>query len=341
MKVLMIVGNGFNYMVESWIRNYPDESIPSTVSEDKQSIADKIKEITHLWAKFNIVFNDIKAKNRGISDEELIRIIYAVIDLFSTLPGLKKIMTSEQLNSLKSLFNNFLLDKIIEIAQEFSNYHQDTGYKNIKRLFPTFGKSFEQMLANKNVNEFHIYSTNYDGILDTLLTDYPRNFIFQDGFGNMDSDELLEFYDYNINHDKIICHIHGSYLYKRHFGKTHKLKNNCLNTDPIMIFNNPDLKEVIIRRDNVLNTYFELLEKDLINANKLVIFGNSMTNEPHIKKAIKNYGNRENLSLYVCSPNPIQIKTEIEPFFNYDITEINTSSFSNMNEFFIKINNIL
>ena len=341
MKTVMIVGNGFNYMIESWIRNYPDENIPPSVTESKDKIASRVNEITQLWKKFNEIFKEIKAKNPGIGDEELIRIIYSIIDLFSSLPGLEKVMTSDQLASLKSLFENFLLDKIKEIALEFKNHHDNTGYKNIKRLFPEFGNHFSQMITNHKLDDFHIFTTNYDGILDTLLTDNPHGFIFKDGFGSMGSDELLDFCDYNIEFDKIICHLHGSYRYKRHYGTTYKLKHNVVNTDPIMIFNNPDMKERIIRRDCVLNRYLDLLKEDISTANKIIIFGNSMVNEPHIKQMINKYGDRKEISIYVCSPNPVQIKTEIEPYFQYDIVEVNTTGMTNMNEFFMKFDAII
>src|SRR5690606_5138603 len=117
-------------------------------------------QITQLWKKFNEIFKEIKAKNPGIGDEELIRLTYSIIDLFSSLPGLEKVMTPEQLASLKSLFENFLLDKIKEIALEFKNHHEDTGYKNIKRLFPKFGKYFAEMITNNKIVDFHFFTTN-------------------------------------------------------------------------------------------------------------------------------------------------------------------------------------
>lgn len=341
MKTILLVGNGFNYMVESWINNLPEDFISSKIEENKNEITQKINEITKLWQKFNDIFEEIKQKNPKLNDEELIRIIYSVIDLFSTMSGLEKIMGKEKLSQLKSLFDSLLLEKIRDIALEFKRHHESVGYKNIKKLFPDFGKNFHQILVDNKVDYIHIFTTNYDGILDTLLTNEPSGFIFKDGFGSTISDRLLQFYEYNISFNKIICHLHGSYLYEKNFGITYKLKGNLENTDPVMIFNNPDFKEDIIKKDTVLLEYYQILESDLKDADQLIIFGNSMANEPHIKNLIKKYGNREHLKILIFSTNPEKVSEELKNFFDYDIIEFNTKNFISANIFLEEFKKIL
>lgn len=341
MKTILLIGNGFNYMIESWINNLSEDFISNKIGESKSEIIQKINEITKLWQKFNDIFEEIRHKNPKLNDEELIRIIYSVIDLFSTMSGLEKIMGQQKLLQLKSLFDSLLLDKIKDIALEFKNHHESVGYKNIKKLFPDFGKNFNKIITENKVDYLHIYTTNYDGILDTLLTDEPRGFIFHDGFGSISSNRFLGFYDYNINFTKTICHIHGSYLYEKNFGVTYKLKENLQNIDPVMIFNNPDFKEDIIKKDTVLLEYYKLLENDLKNADQLIIFGNSMVNEPHLKNIIKKYGNRKKLEILIFSTSPNKVLEELKNFYKYKIREFNTQDFISSDKFLKEIKKVL
>lgn len=337
MKTIFITGNGFNYMVNGWIKNLSSEQFDSLHLPNKQEIINDIDKITSLWKKFTIVFEEIKQKNPQLSDEELIRLIYSVIDLFSNLPGLSKIMNDKQIDDLKNLFSSFLLDKIREIAQEFRFHHESVGYKNLKKIFPQFGSNFNKILETKLKNSdgdgyFNIFTTNYDGILDTLLTGDPRGFIFKDGFGSHDG-ELLILKDENVNYNKLLCHLHGSYLYKRSSGYTYKMTGNKPNIDPIMVFNNPDSKEEIVRKDNVLSRYYNIFSDSLKTANNLIILGNSMKNEPHLLKLLKEWGNRSDLKVYVCSTNPKNISDKLKDSYTNDIIEVNTTKFINQEKF--------
>lgn len=340
MKTVLITGNGFNYMINGWIDNIPDENLLKLNVGSKNQIKNDITEITTLWQKFNDIFDEIKKNLPQLNEEELIRLIYSVIELFSNLPGLEKILDTRKIEELKNIFNSFLLDKIREIAEEFRNHHESTGYKSIKKIFPSFGKKFSELLKSKDIEFFNIFTTNYDGLLDTMLTGDPRGFIFQDGFSNY-TENLLTISEDNINFNKLICHIHGSYLYKREFGYTYKLKNKLKNTEPIMVFNNPDFKEQIINRDNVLARYYHILLENLKVADNLIILGNSMKNEPHLKNLISKYANRNNLNLYVCSTNPQKIADELKTHYCYTINTINTKDFKDEDTFLSFISNII
>lgn len=340
MKTILITGNGFNYMINEWINNLTNDKISELNLGSKDEIKQEIKEITILWQKFNDIFTEIKKNLPQLSEEELIRLIYSVIELFSNLPGLEKIFNPEKIEDLKNLFDSFLLDKIREIAEEFRNHHESTGYKNLKKIFPSFGKKFNDLIDLKNTEFFNIFTTNYDGLLDTLLTGDPRGFIFHDGFSHF-NENLLTISEENINFDKLICHIHGSYLYKREFGYTYKLKNNLINSEPIMVFNNPDFKEQIINRDNVLARYYHILLESLKVADNLIILGNSMKNEPHLKKIISKYANRPNLNLYVCSTNPQKIADELTKHYSHKINLVDTKAFINEDEFLSFIERVI
>ncbi len=177
-------------------------------------------------------------------------------------------------------------------------------------------------------------------MLDTLLTGDPRGYIFHDGFSHFNNN-LLSISEENINYNKLICHIHGSYLYKRELGFTYKLKNNLYNSEPIMVFNNPDFKEQIISRDNVLSRYYYILLESLKTADNLVILGNSMKNEPHLKKIISKYGNRPELNVYVCSTNPQKIADEISSSYQHKINLVNSKNFIDEDSFINFIDTII
>ncbi|MDO1451814.1 hypothetical protein Q0590_36405 [Rhodocytophaga aerolata] len=329
MKVAFIIGNGFNYLIRDLVRNYPKDNIPKILNASTVDVAKRIEDITKLWEKFNTVFNNLKehTKEHQLSDEELIRMIYAVLDFFSTIRGFEKILSKEIVNNLKVVFNDFILDQIKQIANEFREHQESEGYRAVKQLFPNFGVKFQEVIRKNNLQGLHIYTTNYDGVLDTLLTGNPKGFVFNDGFGFCSIQGLLEL-DPNglFNQKQLIAHLHGSYRFQRYFGSTYKTKSNIENKDPVMVFNNPDMKEQIIRNDNVLSEYFHQFINDLKVFEKLIIFGNSMINEPHLKNQIKLHFNRDNTKLYICSRDPDAIVKRIEPSYNGSILSRNTKA---------------
>jgi len=337
-----ILGNGFNYLIENIIRSIPVEQIPGNLHTDQAKLANKIREISGLWARFDNLFRDLKGNYPHLSDEELIRMIYTVLDFLSGMQGFEKVLTADQINQIKNTFNFLLIDQIKEITEEFRTHQEDEGYKDLKRLFPDFGQSFNSLLEQSEVERCDFFTTNYDGILDTLMT-YPdrRGFLSVDGFGAIPDDpNYLKLYDENLDGIIRIFHIHGSYRFERIYGTTYKSRSNFYNNDPVIIFNNPELKEELIHRDTVLRTYLHTLEHSLKDSDKLVIMGNSMRNEPHIKQHIKRYFNNQDKHLYVCSRNPTPVKRELGIFFNHTIHERSTNginSIANLIEFIDEI----
>lgn len=331
MKVAFIVGNGFNYMVESVIRKYlTGQETPEQLKE-KRDTADSIIAITALWKKFDEVFKELSEqfKQRGIrvSHEELIRMIYTVINLFSSMTGFEQILTAEDLQRLKSVFDGFLLSKIREIAQEFQEHQKSEAYGKIRNFFPVFPGSVTDMISERGLGKVRIFTTNYDGILDTIFTKRPSGFIFSDAFINSASyQDLLELEPaYVYRNDLVLAHIHGSYRFTKRYGKTYKTRENTENREPVMVFNNPDMKEEIVKSDNVLSEYYRCFEVTLSKVDKLVILGNSMEAEPHLKKAIKKYFDRPGTSITVSSRNPGSVKDQLFNCYKQPIHEVSTS----------------
>ena len=75
-----------------------------------------------------------------------------------------------------------------------------------------------------------------------------------------------------------------------------------------MVFGNPETKAITIKNDNILSAYYEQLRNDLSSFDKLIVFGNSMENEPHLKEIIKTHFDKEGKQLIVCSYNDESIE---------------------------------
>ncbi len=330
MKVLFLIGNGFNYMIEDIIRHKVLTSNPTPEQlKEGTEVADSIRAITALWQKFQETFaafhEQFSEKGIKISDEDLIRMINSVITLFSNISGFEQILPREDIEKLKLIFDNFMLDKIREISEEFRKHQQSEAYGKIRNNFSNFSRNVEDFVNANGVEKCNIFTTNYDGIIDTLLTRWPNGFMFADGFIDSDTDGLLKLVPNFIKRDKLmIGHLHGSYRFAKYYGKTYKTKENIINQEPVMVFNNPNMKEEIIKGDTVLRDYFELFADCLSSYDKLIILGNSMEAEPHLKKLIKAFFNRTGTSITVCSRSPANIKAEIKPFYKGNIIEETT-----------------
>lgn len=323
MNITFIIGNGFNFLIEEIVRSIPENQLPKNLSSPKNEIADKIHEISTLWRKFDEIFNEVKENVGGnVNDEELIKIIQAVLEFLSNAELFKKIIGEEKLAELTATFDIVLIDKIKAICEEFRQHEISEGYKDIKRIFPDFGERFKKILDASSVTNCDFITTNYDGVLDTLLTKSTKGFLSVDGFGRIPGlDNYLKLYDYNLYGYQIRClHLHGSYRFQKINGDTYKTKDkSVINEDPVIVFNNPNQKEMLIRSDHVLRQYFSEFCESLKNSNKLVIIGNSLKNEPHLKEKISEHFNRPNKKLYVCSRNPDQIANQLNGFYSHPI----------------------
>ncbi|NVO32589.1 hypothetical protein, partial [Hymenobacter lapidiphilus] len=308
-------------MIEDIIRKFPNHGLTPDEVVTKRETADSIRAITGLWKKFDDAFADFyrqfDEKGIKISHEELIRLIYTVINLFSSMDGFEKILPKSDIVKLNSVFDGFLLNKIREIAKEFQDHQDSAAYGNMRNYFPTFSNQLEDMIKGKNFSKFTMFTTNYDGVLDTLTTKIPKGFMFTDGFAtSAPYPGLLDMVpEYVYGNSLVLAHLHGSYRFTKAFGKTYKTRANIENNEPVMVFNNPNMKEEIVRNDNTLSEYYDFLKKCLSDYDHLVILGNSMEAEPHIKKLINKHFRRKGTSITVCSRNPNAIKAEIEPFY--------------------------
>lgn len=331
-------------MIESIIRNFPLTDLPPNLSCNKNEIANRVNEISVLWKKFDDIFERLKSDYPNVSDEELIRMIYTVIDFFSGLPAFEKILDKKLLESIKVAFSGLLIEQIRAITEEFRQHQITEGYKDIKRLFPYFGDRLNSILIDNSVDSFDFFTTNYDGILDTLLTKgTEKGFLSTDGFGkDPDSASHLRLIPDSLYDYRIKCiHIHGSYRFEKKYGNTFKTRTiKQQNLEPVIIFNNPLQKESLIRRDPVLSHYYSYMANSLKQVDTLVVFGNSMVNEPHLQSLIsEKYDSAK--KLFICSRNPSKIANNIRRTYSGNIIELSTTSIKTIFDLISFIENLV
>jgi len=306
---------------------------------NRTTLSKNIGEITVLWKKFDKAFEELRQhfvdKGSRISDEELIKLITSVINFFSNLVGLEKVISREDISKLHSVLDNFLLRQIVDIANEFLQHEAKNSYGSIREYFKEFYLEFDNIVSKNDVQKVSMFTTNYDGIFDVLLSKQPIGFLAADGFISIEpnaedaseakvSGLLLKFQPKILRDRKyVLCHLHGSYKFVKYFGKTYKIKGRNRNTKPVIVFNRPDAKEHIVSSDNVLSEYMNLLVQSLQSPDtkRVVILGNSMEAEPHIKKVIRDYysakpGKKE---IVFVSRDPEKIAHELASYYAGDV----------------------
>lgn len=329
----LLVGNGFNYLVANIIERHDGTGLPKRITDSQQACINNINFLTRLWERFDEAFDELKKETKGLNDEELIGIIQCVINFLSCLDGLVDNVDITQIQQLlNSVFDKFIVQKVIDIAQDFRRHENIDEYKSIKHYFKNIPYSIEEYVNANPESKFNLYTTNYDGILETVFAkrqiDGVSGFIAEDGFTRRISENspLLGLDRERLENTKMkFLHLHGSYKFTKVFGMTCKLFGaNAKNNNPVMVFNRPAQKGNLVRGDDVLNTYFEKLRRDMATSDKFIILGNSMRNEPHIKELLRS-SIRPESTILVCSRNPGEIKEQIRPFIRCKVEEVSTS----------------
>jgi NAD-dependent SIR2 family protein deacetylase len=322
MKVVMLIGNGFNCQIASLIANMSEENLPKGLEISLLEILSNLNALSRLGFCPNDTYGVIQPDHSILMKEENIRIIRH----FLHSVGLENDSSDWKAEARKYLSLK-IQELIITIGERFRLYQDMGGYRDIKKLFRYFGDSFARLLEDNNISKIHICTTNYDGVLDTLLTTSRGKdaFLFKDGFGNGRSSNLKEIKPASFRLlDRYLFHLHGSYKFLNLDGETCKITGNVKNDNPVIVFNNPDKKERIINRDRVLSAYFDKLKADLKTFDRLIIYGNSLVNEPHIKQAIQQHFNRANTELVICSLHPQKVEKEVRPYYSHKICKVAT-----------------
>lgn len=294
----VLLGNGFNYSVKDFIT---DDNLKS-----------EIGSIISLWKQF-----DDLIKTKESFTEKTIEDLYksfALISLVKPFEEDKKL--SGCINALKNKFSENFIKKLWDIIDEFANQENRGFYKHLTNfLYSGDFKNFNlcKMITRNHIN---IYTTNYDGIAEMIFGYDGDKFGLHDGFRGCDN-ESREYVCFNEgifsnkdSKDPKLLHLHGSYkffvynfLNRMNYMEIKTKKeylSNFLRTsdkalfEPIVVLNAPSLKEKQVSNFRILKKYFSSFENDLKKSNKLVIWGQSLKSDPHIKKRIEQYFTKDN-----------------------------------------------
>ncbi len=288
-KKTILIGNGFNHHFKSYI--------------DNDELKNEIDHITSLWNKF-----DNLVENNGASIEEIIENLYRAFAFLSSVKPFRENEYKECIDLLREKFYIEFIDMLHDIAYEFAKQQLEGFYGQLKsylceNIFDNFVPC--EIIKNKKIN---VYTTNYDGIAEMILGHDGKNFQLPDGFRH-DGNYVCfnkEAFDEDLKGCKLF-HLHGSYKFYKlfeyedyRFAKEIKFKfensdslnefeNNKQNLEPIIILNAVNLKEKQIKNYFSLSMYLSAFEKDLKKSDTLIIWGQSLKNDPHLKDRIKKY----------------------------------------------------
>lgn len=334
-NIVVIVGNGFNSMLKEFIKIEYDSKIDlfNKFTEDEiDDLCSEINDITGLWERFDDFFEELIEEYRYTS-EELIKMIHLVLEFLTNIDMISKLVPDmdDNIEKFKEGLNSCIARRIFEISEEFRSFELNDGYSRIAQIFPEFGKEVMAILKENNIKKSYFVTTNYDGILDTLLC-AGGNFLFADGFGN-DQNSNKVYREYNFKKDHLRVHLHGSYRFFYNGFQVNKLSKGTKNENPVMIFNQPRYKKKQIMNYDILREYYRELENRLNDSNKVIIIGNSLRCEPHIKKLILTKFNKKENEIVIFDQNPQRVenellnrkhnfKTNIIPIYTDDISDI-------------------
>ncbi|MFD2246823.1 hypothetical protein [Pontibacter ruber] len=312
MKVVCFIGSGFNYMLADIVKPQTDLTIGNI------TLYEELISLNNLWQEFDyplLQLGSFIPDRRGERMLEAVENIQSILQKSSTIGN--KINSTDQ--SPHAILDIFIKEHIQRVGERFTKFEENGGYSKINRVFSNFGAAFTSILQKNHISEFYLCSTNYDGIVDSLLTYYckhemKRKFILKDGFINEDFYcDLFRRYNYKI------AHIHGSYRYFDGPNRTIKVGKAIVNEKPLMIYGNPYRKESSILNNHVLKVNYLELKRLLSSCDKVVAIGNSFNDEPHLLDLLRSTFNRPETQMIVCSDKPHVVASVLEPYYGYTI----------------------
>lgn len=309
MKIVLFVGSGFNYMLADIVK-------PLRIyTKDENPLHEEITRLNNLWYRFEPLLSPFNNYIPTKSGEELFEAVEGFQKVYNKFIGKSDVDQADT----SAMFASRIKKEMQKIGEQFTKFEKEKGYSTISSALPNFGKAFSHTLKQNNVRDFYLCTTNYDGIIDSLLTYYcdfnsKRQFLLKDGFIHGRFNKRL-FKNFNCK----MAHIHGSYRYSKRAFETVKLNKEIFNTSPVMIYDNPARKEAAIAENHVLSANFLELERQLRVCDKVITIGNSFKTEPHLQKLIKNNFNRSKTTMIVCSDQPDKVTPFLKACYDYPI----------------------
>jgi hypothetical protein len=287
--VSILVGNGFNKLLANMISS--------------DSISNRLNEIAVLYNKFSELFEEIKNEYSLRSEEEAIELFYNALTIVNLVIN-NSLNPQENwkvcLNEIKQELDREVMDKIYSVIDEFISDETTGFYGNLRKELKKYGFFINRESIKQNKDRLFIFTTNYDGSVDIFFRFNDKDgFIFNDLFNRRACPEYTEEYvcfDNSITPEPpLLFHIHGSYKFfiKQQGFRYVTIKLSDYNSSdyrnliPVIIYNAPNMKQELIKKFEVLSTYFSFFKKNLQeNTEKLIIIGQSLLSDPHILDAI-------------------------------------------------------
>ena len=310
---VFLVGNGYNLFLRDYYRERDIE------------LSRAIERTCNLWDSFANTLSPLVGEaprpvareihDNNLNSEQTAQLLYDMLDFatgmqaFTTNTSLRKRVgmsgcTHVCVDSLESLLDS-TLHKIIR------QFMDDEAHGIYGRLFSAASPGdlpSLQGLFSSIRDRTSLFTTNYDGLFDITLgfegfQPEGNGFAYKDGFGNVDDLSGLYFpspnsASGNLEHG-LRAHLHGSYKFIQErttegFRMCRKIRQSeysdldvlLSEAVPVLVFDAPSRKRSRIDRFPVLMTYYAAFEHTLLRASTLVIFGQSLANDPHLSATI-------------------------------------------------------
>jgi len=360
MSGVLLLGNGFNYSVLSFLRN-------KNANED---LIQFTKEICYLWNRFDDIFREIQANFSFSTSEECIEFIYYFLDLIRTIRPPSNVRARnfiDCLNVIRNFIENSVLYSLYDIIIRFMRLETEDFYTRIARFLVEQNSILEDLIKNLSIN---IFTTNYDGIGEIVFCYNPQRRprekiqcpdLFSKSACLMDGNIYRYVcFDPLVKHENCLLHLHGSYKFFVHDNRSIKfIRDGCLwfkqqvetgvhmweEYTPIIVYNAPSLKRKIISRFDILSVYFQIFLDSLEKSEYLIIWGQSLRNDPHILNELQRFLRRFRKIIVIDVNHESVINTlfsEIDYRVKEDIiVKINPESFDSLRDIFIQIQQIM
>src|SRR5215218_6640610 len=155
MKVVMLIGNGFNCQIASLISNLSTESVPKDLETSPKDILTNLNILSQLGFCPDGTYGEINPDHSILLKEENIRVIRSFIQS----AGIESDSLDWKAEAKKHLSLK-LQELRREVGERFLRYQHQGGYRDIKKLFRYFGENFIDLLAENSIEKIHICTTN-------------------------------------------------------------------------------------------------------------------------------------------------------------------------------------
>ena len=315
----ILIGNGFNHYVMKIARE----------ADIEDDIIKELDNVINLWRSFDELVSTLEEKLRpkfreyflysSLDGEDILFLIYEILDFINLLSSSQKSEEVQScLSSLRNIIGEEIYAKIYDAVNKFLRQELSGFYRDLLSSFKEKG-----LLDNASLLEelpINIFTTNYEGIIDILLS--PNGFWLGDGFGYCPyfEDRLLLCFNPDFSDSHNLYHIHGSYKFFEGRDQVYKLRTSSFekkkegskqiesnleslmsfiknkHLKPLLVYSSFKEKLKLIRKNPVLSYYYNFYIHSISKNKKLALFGISLSNDKHLVEPIINLAFRKKIS---------------------------------------------